>query len=438
MIKHSAQNKTGPAPDPIGDPADLMLDRIRFAGFCVALIGAAFSISLASIGSVMYVLAWVAAALRRSLKKSRDFQASDPPRLPYFPLLAVLIAGLAVSIAINGFPSESRQGVLKYAWSFLLLYAGMDVLRGRKRWMGVAALILVCEGAAAASGIGQDFFGKDFINGRPPVLYTAAITRITGPFKHCNDFATFLIPGWLFGASLVIDRFRRRKVWPAAAGMVFLALIGWAMFRTVSRSAMIGAGAGTLVLAFMLPYRRRMLLALAAGAAAAWWLPSTLSVRLHQLTDFGGVLRERVYLIKGALKMIHQSPWFGLGPNTYSKWFPVFNPPDPSAPVLMYTHNSFLQIATETGWIGLGLYVAYVVAVQVRSALLLNEPGAEEIRWIRAAALASVLAILVNALFESLLQSTQLRTLFWCLIGISAAAYGRRDAGSAEKGKKRS
>ncbi len=409
------------APQP--HPADRALERLRFAGFCITLAGAAFSISVASIGSVLYAAALAASWIRRP-------SASGLPRLPFAPVFAALAAALAGSIVLNGFPAQSGQGMLKYIWGFLALYAALDVLRGHRRWTIAAGTVLLCEGLAAFSGIGQDFWGRDFICGRLPVLYTDSITRITGPFKHCNDFGTFLIPGWLFGCSLFVERLRRRNLPQAILAAVFMALIGWAVVRTLSRGAMIGMGAGMLVLALTLPYRRWIFGVMGGCAAAAWLIPSPIASRLHQLLSLEGSLGERMYLIRGVLKMIHESPWFGLGPNTYSEWFPVFNPPDSFRPVVMYAHNSYLQFAAETGWIGLTLYLALIAAALCQSALLLKEPGSEKLRWIRAAALASAVGLLVNALFESLLQSTQLRTLFWCMLGIAIARVWPSGTGS--------
>lgn len=398
------------------DSGDVALERMRFAAFCLTLVGTAFSISVTSIGSVTYVIFLILSAVKRPSVMSRPI---------FLPLLACFAASLLISMALNGFPAESPQGLLKYFWGFLMLYAGMDVMRTRRRWLAAATVMLACTGLAALSGIGQDFIGRDFINGRLPVPYTETIHRITGPFKHCNDFGTFLIPGWLFGCSLVVDRLRRKKTAAAAVGVFLLILIAWAFWRTMARGAMIGAGAGMIVLALTLPYRGWVLSTMASCGALAWLIPSTLSARLHELVVFGGVMQERIYLLKGALKMVAASPWFGLGPNTYSKWYPIFNPSDPKHPILMYAHNSYLQQATETGWIGLALFLAFLCACVTTAARWLGTKAAGEdgveIRWIRAAALASAVGLLVNALFDSLLQSTQLRTLFWCLLGLALA-----------------
>lgn len=414
-----------PASKNTADPAALTLDRIRFAGLCLSILGAAVSISIASIGAVVYLAALVLAAARR------------PSRIGGFPAaawLAAFSAAVLASVVLNGFPAESRQGLLKYAWGFLMLHAASDLITTRRRWIGIAGAILLCEAAAALSGIGQDFTGRDFIAGRSPVLYTAEVTRITGPFKHCNDFATFLIPGWLFGCAWLVDRLRKRGA-SAAAAALLLIIIGWAMLRTMSRGAMIGAAAGTVLLALTLPYRKWIFTGMFSLAAAAWWIPSPLASRLHQMEFMAGSMRERLYLIRSTLKMVDASPYLGLGPNTFSRWFPVYNPPDPAAPILMYAHNSFLQMAAEIGWVGLGTFLALLAALLLTAWRRLGPPAdASEFRWVRAAALASAAGLLVNALFESLLQSTQLRTLFWIMMGLALTApLARLRSGSSVK-----
>ena len=66
-------------------------------------------------------------------------------------------------------------------------------------------------------------------------------------------------------------------------------------------------------------------------------------------------------------------------------------------------------MATEAGVLGVTLYLLFIGALMARSAKKSGTLGA--------ALLAGVFGILVNCLFDSVLQSTQLRTLFWSLLG---------------------
>ncbi len=401
-------------------PYSETLRRFRLAGLAVILVGTACSNSLIGIGTGLYAAALFAA-----------FLARPRPRLltpPFLGLLLALTVSTLYSFAISDYPKESLQGIWKYVCAFLAFYAAAEAIGSPKERRWIVTGFAVCAVIAAVSGIGQDFCGRDFIRGRSPVLFTDAITRITGPFKHCNDFASFLVPGWLVVFAAFVVSVKRRKTAAAVLSLIALVLIGWAVGRTMSRAAMIGAVAGTVFLAFHLPYRRWIAGALAAGAAAAWFVPSTISTRLHSLLDLKVALRERIQLIEGTLKMIQDAPWFGLGLNTYSRLFPVYNPPDPAAPVLMYAHNSYLQMAAEAGVVGLVLYLMYV-SRSLRAAYtgMRNEAGASD-HWIPAGLIAAVIALLVNALFESLLQSTQLRTLFWCLLGLAVMPVLRKSS----------
>jgi putative inorganic carbon (HCO3(-)) transporter len=409
-------------------PCSETLRRFRLAGLAVILVGTACSNSLIGIGTGIYAVGLALTVLPFFLPAFSGQPRLRLPAPPFIGLLLALTVSTLYSFAISGYPKESLQGIWKYVCAFLAFYAAAEAIGSPKERRWIVTGFVVCAVIAAVSGIGQDFCGRDFIRGRSPVLFTDAITRITGPFKHCNDFASFLVPGWLVTFAAFTVSVKRRKTAAAALSFVALALIGWAVGRTMSRAAMIGAAAGMIFLAFHLPYRRWIAGALAAGSAAAWFVPSTISTRLHSLFDLNVALRERIQLIEGTLKMVQDAPWFGLGLNTYSRLFPIYNPPDPAAPVLMYAHNSYLQMAAEAGMVGLVLYLAYVSrSLRAAFTVMRGESGASD-RWIQPGLIAAVIGLLVNALFESLLQSTQLRTLFWCFLGLAVMPALRKSA----------
>jgi O-antigen ligase len=118
--------------------------------------------------------------------------------------------------------------------------------------------------------------------------------------------------------------------------------------------------------------------------------------------------------------MVAENPLFGLGLNTYSLNFARFKPPDYEAQ--MYTHNSYVQMATESGLLGTGLFILFLaVLVFACAGRLLKRRDTDPSKVLGAALLAGVFGLLVNCLFDSVLQSTQLRTLFWSLLGAALA-----------------
>ena len=238
------------------------------------------------------------------------------------------------------------------------------------------------------------------------------IKRLTGTFKHCNDYGTFLAPGFVFLLALFLNAVGRKKWVSSTLWFALLAALAYVLIHTLSRGAILSAFAG--VVFFCLFFRFRWIaLAIAASAMAALWhIPSPLGERLREIPAMaGGDISERMTLIKISLSMIKESPVFGLGLNTYSDNFPRFKPADYGA--YMYSHNSYLQMATEAGILGTSLFFAYIVTVMARFRKTAGPLGP--------ALLAGVFALLVNCLFDSVLQSTQLRALFWTLLGAAAA-----------------
>jgi O-antigen ligase len=86
----------------------------------------------------------------------------------------------------------------------------------------------------------------------------------------------------------------------------------------------------------------------------------------------------------------------------------------------MYAHNSYVQMAAESGVLGIGLYLAFLAAVLFRIARSVLRAEESFPKLAALALFSGAAGLLVNALFESLLQSTQLRTLFWSILGVAA------------------
>lgn len=130
---------------------------------------------------------------------------------------------------------------------------------------------------------------------------------------------------------------------------------------------------------------------------------------------------ERLLLAEISVKMIRQCPLIGLGMNTYSIYFPQFKPETYQA--FKYAHDSYLQISAEIGLVGMALFLLYIaVCVRMAWRALQGVGNDPEFRILGLGFLCAVVGLLVNACFESLLQSTQLRSLFWTVMGFMLAS----------------
>ena len=312
----------------------------------------------------------------------------------------------------------SYRVFLKFLQGFLLLYAGVNLIRDEKKLKLALGLFLFASLIAALAGIFQALFGFDFIYFREPIVRGEAYQRITGPYKHYNDFGTFLLPSVPLALAVLVEQCSGGRKVRTALAAVLLAVLAAALGLTVSRSAFIGALASILVFSSFFKWRLRAYLAVGVLAAAIAISPTPLGERTRQIFDpVLGSTSERMMLLKTTFAMVKESPLFGLGINTYSDHFPEFRPA--GYPAIMYAHNSYAQMAAEIGFAGLFFYMLFIFRFIGRGA-------ARVTGVVHAALLAAVAGLLVNALFESLLQSTQLRTLFWCLLGLAAAVTHHR------------
>ncbi len=122
--------------------------------------------------------------------------------------------------------------------------------------------------------------------------------------------------------------------------------------------------------------------------------------RLGTLTELAGADRGRLQIWTQAWKMLGDAPWYGMGIGTFGlAWPPYRHPQDGSAGY--FAHNDYLQIWIETGWPGLLLLLAVLVAVLWALVKVLRHPAAPGAVKVEAMGLcAGLLAVAVHSFFN--------------------------------------
>lgn len=401
--------------------AKAFLEFTRGFGFLVIIAGAGFSNSLCAIG--------IGISIGAILFEAIAFRGREWAPLPAWPLAALLLASLAVSVVLSQDKAVSLRGLTKYLEGFLIFYAGFDALRRPAALRAAVLAFALGFFLAGFDGIWQAVYHYDLIFSRPAIDYRGDLLRLTGTFKHSNDYATFLVPGFVLFTAAGSELLRRgRKAAILGAPFVIFALLvlGHTIAYSYSRAAFLALGSA---LAAMTLFTRRPVIGLGIAAAAAGSMlafnPELISRFSEILNPGAGNTPERLLLLRTAWDMTMASPVFGLGLNTYSMRFAEFRPENYRD--VMYAHNSYLQMSAEAGLLGLGLFMAYVGALAAKLFVRIRSLPASFERTAAGAFWAGMAGFLVNSLFESCFQSTRLRTLFWALAGITAALAYRKE-----------
>ena len=141
------------------------------------------------------------------------------------------------------------------------------------------------------------------------------------------------------------------------------------------------------------------------------------------------IVRVATWQSSAELALAH--PVLGVGAGNYEVFLPEYwNMVDKERfakknRVSRLAHNAYLQIACETGFIGLGAFTWVVATAFVVGLGVVRRSYASHVNWLVVAALCSVVAALVNAFFAFNLSNPATRVLFWFALGCIGAAERR-------------
>jgi O-antigen ligase len=338
---------------------------------------------------------------------------------------ALFFAGFLLVYLVGFFNLETGEalaqwakGMVKFLLHFLFVVVGVAYLARRSErfyWTTLAVFLggfvanalygIVQLGTAEVLGINLDESvlapltgGASQIN-----IYGAiggeSVYRPNALTGDPNHLGIELVVPLLVLAPIYLRLERRNRLkLPLAAVLAFLLVVELA---TLSRSGLLGLGAGLLVLA--LPYRHKLLsrdLLLPLGAVAA-----VLAVVLAARWEFfEQVLRSRVdtsangtsthFDVYGFIPDVLSShPLFGLGLNNFSVYYEFVTGRTNFGP-----HSFYVATLVETGLVGTALFVAFLVYLFRRLGRLqaigraLSSPRIRPLAWGMTAALAGTIA----------------------------------------------
>ena len=373
------------------------------------------TLSLSDVLTGVFLVAWV--GTRLGTGDRRVVWGAAVAALFFAGFLLVYLVGF-FNLETGEALAQWAKGMVKFLLHFLFVVVGVAYLARRSErfyWTTLAVFLggfvanalygIVQLGTAEVLGINLDESvlapltgGASQIN-----IYGAiggeSVYRPNALTGDPNHLGIELVVPLLVLAPIYLRLERRNRLkLPLAAVLAFLLVVELA---TLSRSGLLGLGAGLLVLA--LPYRHKLLsrdLVLPLGAVAAV-LAVVLTARWQ---FFEQVLRSRVDTSANGTSthfdvyafipdVLSSHPLFGLGLNNFSVYYEFVTGRTNFGP-----HSFYVATLVETGLVGTALFVAFLVYLFRRLGRLqaigraLSSPRIRPLAWGMTAALAGTIA----------------------------------------------
>ena len=145
--------------------------------------------------------------------------------------------------------------------------------------------------------------------------------------------------------------------------------------------------------------------------------------------------RFRLLVWSSTLKIIAENPFFGVGFGNYELHYPPFRTVEEwrlsEKLVVANAHNDYLQIAAETGLIGLGLFLWLLLRVSISLHKNLRYERDSQIFLLSLGLGGSLTALLVSAFFAFPFQNPTPSLYFWLFLGLISSL--ERIGGQAPK-----
>ena len=305
-----------------------------------------------------------------------DRESSAVPGYLAFAILALLAAMvLSMTIAIN--ITSSLKEISKWLEFLVLVLLGAQYIRTRRQLWTI--IVLIC-----LAGITQAIFGyfQALFNLGPAAFIRDTSLRIYGTFDQPNPYAGYInIPLSIALALMLLGSNWKTRI---LAGLTAILLVT-AEYLTQSRGGEIAIAAAALFIVAVGTPRLSItvkMLALAGLAAVEGFLIGLIPLYLLNsvLKSLGLIdlvlaaptkqnfsTAERLAHWIAGLRMFLAHPILGVGignyPDAYPQYFiTIFTDP------LGHAHNYYINIAAETGSIGLVVYLLFLVATFVAGA----------------------------------------------------------------------
>lgn len=255
------------------------------------------------------------------------------------------------------------------------------------------------------------------------------------PIGNPSALASCVLPAILIAGATLIgsvwspgQRAERADWRHLIAPVAALPPLGWCFGLAGSRAAWVGLVGGIAGVVFLRSRRRtRWVIVIAVLLTAALGTWHFWSAKQDFTMARGATIRFRVYAWQYAAGLWGRRPVSGVGAGGYpqlagalSRWDRILDPAAFQAQegLVEHAHNELFEIFTEIGLVGGVTFVAGYLATLVAASALLRANLSPQRRWLLLGLVASVIALLTDAMFGVGLRLPGTPAVFYTLVGV--------------------
>lgn len=362
--------------------------------------------------------------------------------VPMLPVIGLFIAFRLLAVLWSGEKDLAIDSIIATIAEGLLLYVLVtNVIRTRETLHGVVLTILFAGSLLGALSIYQQVtgsFDKDFGGFAQTSLDMKVLNldapakdaRSAGPIGEKNYYAQFM----LLLVPLAFAWIKTESRWPLKClSIVTATLIMLGVASTASRGAAVGFVCMVLAMILLREVRVRHIAIITFGSVAILMLVPAYQQRLNSMISAMGVLpgtghvqaietslQGRMSEMWAAALIFSEQPIGGVGPGNFP---PEFLKKAGSLGFQIHAeqrmaHCSYLEIAAETGIVGLLLYLA-ILGVTLRELWRARQLASDESQLTQATAFILVVVVMMST---GLFLSFAFERYYWFILALAAVA----------------
>lgn len=305
----------------------------------------------------LFLLASMAGAfLDRSVK-----WVSSPVNL-YLLLFAIAIY---ISSLNAYFPETSAEYHIDfYSW-FVIYFLVINIINTKERFYIFLMILLFCS-AKIAIGTSQTWAIRGFS------FTTWGLMGPRGYFQNSGELAILMVTLFPLAYYLLQSMLKRQvRWWEKVLLLVFTITPVLTVLGASSRGSQIA-----LVVIMLLMFRKNIFKVKALIGIAIlvtgmlFLLPDEQKQRFSDMGE-DGTSKQRILYLENGWQMIKDHPFTGVGYFNFPEYYDIHYPEDLLRESAELPHNIFIQVGTDTGFVGLGLYlimIFYSLRLSFRSA----------------------------------------------------------------------